>query len=568
MLLDIVESVWYIFWVYYKTFQFSKYRIPMKRFTKRAITGTGIFILCILVSLGSLYMLDLSKTFYSKIQLFNIIIGRIQEDYVTEISPEKLIDDAIHGMLEKLDPHTTYFTEEQFNRWNQNFEGYSGIGITFDILRDKITVLSVIPEGPSDLAGLMPGDRIIAIEGKSAIGIRRDEVPLLLKGPKGSSVRVSVQRAGYPAPLEYKIRRDEIHIHSIPYIFMIQPGVGYIHIQRFSSTTSDELEEAFRKLLEQGMKTLILDLRYNGGGYLDEAVETADLFLPGGKTIVSTRGRNNSSNREFYSTKKILPASIPVIILIDRISASASEIVAGALQDWDRALILGETSFGKGLIQSQYRFRDGSALLMTTARYHTPSGRLIQRDYDNQSPEDYYSIITNDSLRRQWEADPDRPRYQSLILKRRILGGGGITPDIFLPANHDTLSINVRRILNSPKRLLFTFTERLAKDRTLLDYNEYDFIRNYKTDARRMKQFLMYIRQEGIEIGNEEFIRDQKDIQFLIKQALAEWLFGRETQYKIQILRDRMLLEALQHLSKARELLELADSAPVFRSED
>ncbi|HHS12634.1 MAG TPA: S41 family peptidase [bacterium] len=568
MLLDIVKSVWYIFWIYYIISQQDKYGIRMKRFMKRTTMVTGVLIFSALVSLGSLYMLDVSKTFYSKIQLFNIILGRIQEDYVTEIPPEKLVDDAIRGMLEKLDPHTTYFTEEQFNRWNQNFEGYSGIGITFDILRDRITVLSVIPEGPSDSAGLMPGDRIVAIEGKSAIGISRDEVPLLLKGPKGSSVRISVQRTGYSAPLEYVIKRDEVHIHSIPYTFLIQPGVGYIHIQRFSATTSDELEKAFNKLLEQGMKTLIFDLRYNGGGYLDEAIETADLFLPGGKTIVSTRGRNSSSNREFYSTKKKLPAKIPVVIMIDRISASASEIVAGALQDWDRALIIGETSFGKGLIQSQYRFRDGSALLMTTARYHTPSGRVIQRDYNNQSHEDYYSIITNDSLRRQWEENPGRPHYQSMILKRRIPGGGGITPDIFLSATHDTLAMCVRRILNSPKRLLFTFTEQLAKDRTLKEYSESDFIRNYKPDAHRMKQFLMYIRQEGIEISNEDFIHNQKDIQFLIKQALAEWLFGRETQYKVQMLRDKMLLEALRYLSKARELLESADSAQSYRSED
>ena len=221
------------------------------------------------------------------------------------------------------------------------------------------------------------------------------------------------------------IIRDEIHVKSIPYIFMIEKDIGYMHIVRFSKTTEEELIVGLQELQSQGMKKLVLDLRNNGGGYLLAAVGVVDKFLEKDRKIVYTRGRIKSSFHQFFSTNKNTYSTLPIIILINRHSASASEIVSGSLQDWDRALILGETSFGKGLVQNQYTFKDGSALLITTARYYTPSGRLIQRPFDNKSREEYYRQVLDDSLRTLWEQEPTRPEYQTMILQRDILGGGG-----------------------------------------------------------------------------------------------------------------------------------------------
>ena len=347
---------------------------------KYRILLSALFV-CLIVmwSTGATaYLAQSGRTLYEKIELFSGILKTIQDYYVDETDPQTLMESAIEGMVSSLDPHTTYFTKEEFLEWNQDFEGYSGIGIYFDVIQGKITVLSVIAGGPSDKAGLKTGDKIIAIDNQSAIGIKRDDVPLKLKGPRGTAVIVTIERKGWIKNRSYKITRDEVHIESVPYSFMVQPGTGYINIARFSATTEQEFSDALEKLDAQGMNKLIIDLRQNGGGYLDGAVQIADHFLDSGKKIVYTKGRTSDSSREYFSTSSTSHPALPLIVMIDRTSASASEILAGALQDWDRALIVGETSFGKGLVQGQFPMRDGSALLMTTARYYTPSGRVIR----------------------------------------------------------------------------------------------------------------------------------------------------------------------------------------------
>ena len=525
---------------------------------KQTFIGILIVVPILFLSTASIRMYNSNKSLLEQIKLFSAIFDRINRDYVEEKDPEKLLDDAIKGMVSSLDPHTAYLTADYFKQWSERYEGYSGIGVTFDIVRNKITVMSVIVGGPSEKVGLQPGDRIVTIDGEPAVGMKRDEVPLKLMGPRGTKVDVSVERSGWQEPKPFTIVRDEVHLESIPYAFMIKPDVGYIGIVRFSSTTGHELEQSLQNLEAQGMKQLVLDLRYNGGGYLEAAVEVAERFLPRGKRIVYTQGRIREAFREYFSTGKTAQSDLPFIVLINRASASASEIVAGAMQDWDRGLILGETSFGKGLVQTQYRFNDGSALLMTTARYYTPSGRLIQRPYDEKSLEEYYEEADSDSLRRQRESDPSRPSYRTLILRRKVYGGGGITPDIFLTSERDTVSAVMRKILQSPDRLFFTFTEDYVKNHPELRVDFNPFLRNFTPDGNTLQKFLGYIRDFGLAMTRQEFIDNKQDIQFFLKQSIADEIWGDEARYKVQMLRDRQLVEALGYLSESEKLLSQA----------
>ncbi len=521
------------------------------------ILGLGIGL--VLLTGAAVQVVGSGKSLYAKLRLFSEVLDRIENDYVDEKDPQALVESAIRGMVSSLDPHTNYLSAEQFEKWNQNFEGYSGIGIYFDVISDKITIMSIIPGGPSDKAGLLSGDRIVAINGETAIGMKRDDVPLKLMGPKGTKVDISVERTGWSKPRSYALVRDEVHIQSVSFAFMIQPGVGYIQITRFSATTDAELEKGLVKLDGQGMKQLVLDLRRNGGGYLEAAVKVADKFIPGGKRIVYTKGRMSESFREFFSTDRATWLSLPIVVLIDRASASASEIVAGSLQDWDRALIAGETSFGKGLVQSQYRMNDGSALLMTTAHYYTPSGRLIQRPYTDKSFENYFNEIMEDSVRAKWEKDPSRPAYKTMVLGRKVLGGGGITPDVFLATSVDTLTQTVRKMYFAAQRPFFTFAEAYVRKHAELEGRDFNtFIRDPKLNSGILPQFLAFLKDQGITVSSGDYVRSADDIQFLLKQNIATKVWGEEAGFKVQMLRDHELLEAVGKLPEAKALLAKA----------
>jgi len=522
-------------------------------------TGRILLVIFAISCLGMTFKYyDSISEFWTSYRIFDEIYKRIREDYVEETKSADLMQNAINGMISNLDPHSKFLKSDYFKKFNQNYAGYSGIGISFDVIRKQITIMSVFRGGPSDKAGLLAGDRIVSIDGESAIGMDRDEAPAHLMGPQGSKVSVSIARHGVNKTQDYVLIRDKIHVESIPYGFILKPGLGYINIIRFSATTGEELKKHLVELKAQGMKKLILDLRNNGGGYLNPSAEVVDRFLSRGKKIVYTKGRNKESFRQFYTTNQLTFKNIPLIILIDRFSASASEIVSGALQDWDRALIVGETSFGKGLVQSQYRFNDGSALLMTTARYYTPIGRMIQRPYSNISLEDYYIQIADDSLRKAWENNPDRPTYTTKILGRKVLGGGGITPDIFFKTKQDTISTIVRRLVTSPKRLYFTFVEDYLNNQSSPKINLADFLRDYQPNGKLLTRFLGYIREMNFVISDSEFEKNKLDIQFFLKQNIADQIWGDEARYKVQLLRDNQFIESTNYIDQAEKLLKLA----------
>lgn len=532
-----------------------KKRNPDNKGWKTIVLTAG----CLLFAGVSVAALDAGRSLYTKLKVFGDLLEKVRSDYIDEKDPETLVDSAIRGLVSDLDPHTSYYTKEQYDRWNQDFEGYSGIGIYFDVIDGRITVVSVIRGGPAEKVGLAVGDRIVTIGGESVFGIRRDDVPLKLMGPRGTQVEIWVERNGWARPRMYSIVREEVHLESVANAFIIKPQVGYIGIGRFASTTEQEMEKALQKLELMGMRQLVLDLRQNGGGYLDAAVRVADKFLPGGRKITYTEGRTRESFREYYSTQRNDHPLLPMIVLIDRTSASASEIVAGALQDWDRALIVGETSFGKGLVQTPYRFVDGSALLLTTARYHTPSGRVIQRPYDGVSDEAYYDEIFDETWRRRERNRTDRPAFQTLILKRRVFGGGGIAPDAQFRSEPDTVRRALREWLAAPQRPFFTYVEQYANLRPALrEMDLYDFLRNFEFAAAEVTSFRGYLRASGASVPAEEYEKCREDVAYFLKKTLAEKLWGDDAGFKVQTFRDRQLLEALNYLPEAADLLARA----------
>lgn len=389
----------------------------------------------------------------AQLQKFNYILHSIRDIYFEEPDLSELIDGAIEGMLKTLDPHSQYITAEAQETITEQFQGkFEGIGISFVLQNKWITVVSPIPGTPSHRLGIRAGDRIVEIDGESAWDLATDEVISKLRGPKGTHVNVTIQREGETDPLYFDIERDEIPIHSVEAAFMLDDHCGYVQINRFTATTSDELEEALDSLDDCGMDRLILDMRNNSGGYLDAAVAVADKFIPGGNMIVYTRGRIPRSNDERYSTEDTYPL-YPLVVLMNNGSASGSEIVAGAVQDLDRGLILGQTSFGKGYVQTEMKLPDKSAVRITTARYYTPSGRLIQRPHDKglaQYLED--SITTQEDA----ETDTSRPVYYTLS-NRKVYGGGGITPDVWVDPQY-----------------LTRFTSQILNQRLVLEYaNQY-----------------------------------------------------------------------------------------------
>ena len=330
---------------------------------------------------------------YEKIRVLNQIISIVNENYVEPVNWDEALDGAFLGLLDELDPHSSYISRDKLETVNEQFHGkFEGIGIEFDLLGGYITVISPVVDSPSDRAGLQPGDKIVSIDGEDAYEITREDVYNTLRGPKGTAVLLTIRRPGQEETFDVEIIRDRIPIYSLISSFMIDDRTGYMRLTRFASSTSQEVSEAVKSLRAEGMTRLIFDLRTNSGGYLEQAVNVADLFITSPDTLVYTAGRKAEMSEVYVASPKRGYGDFAVIVLINRWSASASEIVAGAVQDLDRGLVMGETSFGKGLVQRQWPLKDGSALRVTIARYYTPSGRLIQRPYDNGT-RDYYEDL-------------------------------------------------------------------------------------------------------------------------------------------------------------------------------
>ncbi len=503
---------------------------------------------------------------YSSTKLLMGVLSLVTDNYVEEVESGELIYAAIDGMLEVLDPHSSFLSKESFAEMGERFSGnFYGIGIEFDVLDGFLYVISVIDGSPSEAVGLQSGDRIVRIDGESAIGIKHDEVRHRLRGEKGTRVDVTIERAGVEERFDVTITRDRIPIRSVRTAIMLEDQTGYIQLIRFAKTTSRELENALDKLQQDGMERLILDLRGNSGGYLDQAVEVSSKFIPEGRVIVKTMGRNRSSNQTFHSLSGVYHRDMPLVILLDHRSASASEIVAGAVQDWDRGVIAGTRSFGKGLVQTLFaepHLSDGSALKLTTARYYTPSGRMIQRDYKNKSYREYIEGSFSESGEADGEAvsaedaedaedadgadQPDRPEYATAS-GRTVYGDGGISPDVEIkvPKRNYPFVIGTYRGWVPFDRACFEFANTYSATRPDLRDDFDTFLNEFQVDDAMLEAFKTQVRASGKSFSDDDFSADLDAIGLQLKRALARNLWGDEEASRVAAAGDEQLQQAL-----------------------
>jgi carboxyl-terminal processing protease len=469
----------------------------------------------------------------------NDIINYIQQDYVDSISREDLVDDAIGGVLENLDPHSQYIPAEDFNEVNDDLEGnFEGIGIQFRIEKDTITVIHTITGGPSEKVGLMAGDRIVLIDDSlvAGIGITNREAIKMLKGKRGTKVTVGIHRRKVIELIPFTITRDVIPTYSVDIAYMVDSVTGYIKLSKFSATTYDEFIRAMSTLSAAGMKGLILDLRGNYGGYLQAAISISDEFLSDGQLIVYTEG-NSRPNRYAYASKRGAFEVNPLVILIDEGSASASEIVAGAVQDNDRGTIVGRRSFGKALVQEQLSFPDGSALRLTVARYHTPTGRNIQRPYDNGAEEYYHELFERYTNGELEYADSisfnDSLKY--VTPKGKIVyGGGGIMPDVFVPVKRDENDVYLNRLLQNSTIYQFAFDYADMNRQELSQYSTpQEFISGFEVSDKLFKELVARAKKDKIKGNSREIRKSEEKIRTLLKAYIGRNLLDDPAFYPV-----------------------------------
>ena len=467
-----------------------------------------------------------SREDLEQIQKLNRFYSLLSASYVDDVDMAPIVESAIRASLAELDPHSYYLTAEEMKAEMESFAGeFSGIGVEYNLLRDTIIVVNTIAGGPAENVGIRPNDRIVEIEGRSAVGLSRTDIPALLRGEKGSRVSVGIVRRGVKEPLSFTITRDKIPITTIDAAYRAADDVGYIKVNRFGHTTMREFREAMTSLGK--VDKLILDLRGNGGGLLGQAVEMAGYFLPKGSLVVYTEGRSIPS--ESFYADRYNEFKGRVVVLIDESSASASEIVAGALQDWDRAIVVGRESFGKGLVQRQVGLGDGSAVRLTIARYHTPSGRVIQRPYTKGDKEGYYKAHYSriagikDSL-----ATDSLPKYRTLKSKRAVYGGGGIRPDIVVHSDTTQVSNYMIKLLSQGlyRDFVMSYLDE-NRNELLSHYPAYEsFEKSFYLSDTELERLVAMAAAVGVEYDAEGFALSREIIRNQLSAMIAQLLYS------------------------------------------
>ncbi|WP_333818702.1 S41 family peptidase [Ohtaekwangia sp.] len=491
------------------------------------------------------------------VQKLREVLTEIHDEYVDTVNTGNLVDEAIQEMLHKLDPHSSYIPARDRIAANEDLRGnFDGIGIEFNIFRDTIVVVTPLSGGPSEALGIQSGDKIVKVDDKvlAGVGVTSAEVMKALKGPKGTEVKVTILRRG--KEIEYKIIRDKIPQYSVDVSYMVDKEIGYIKVNRFAATTYDEFHEALNKLKGQGMKKLVLDLQGNPGGYMNIAIDMADDFLKTGKKIVFTKGKDKKNNSEAYSTERGAFEQGDLIVLVNEGSASASEIVSGALQDNDRALIVGRRSFGKGLVQSPFDLSDGSELRLTVSRYYTPSGRSIQKPYQD---EDEYAldIVSRYNHGEFFHADSikfnDSLKYTTPN-GRTVYGGGGIMPDYFVPLDTSLNSHYLNELYTSTSIQEFTFGYAEVHKEELEKKGYEDYLKNFVVTDKMINELVKIGERNKVKPNQKELRDKRKLFQVHVKAQIARKLWGNDGFYPVFNETNEVFMQAIKLFDHIPEL--------------
>ncbi len=495
---------------------------------------------------------------YPRTDKLTTVLNYIEQEYVDTVDRKQLVDDAIPAMLKDLDPHSLYIPAKDLEEVNEPLEGnFSGIGVQFNMQDDTVAIINTIPNGPSELVGIKPGDRIIRVNDSVVAGVNMpsEDIVKMLKGERGTKVNVTIARRGESKPLEFEIVRDEIPLYSVDVAYMVAPEIGYVKINSFGRTTLQEFQKGVQKLHAKNMNKLIVDLRGNGGGYMDAATNIADQFLKGGKLIVYTKGRSKPRT-DVYATDQGSCQQDELIILIDEGSASASEILAGAIQDNDRGLIMGRRSFGKGLVQEQIMLNDGSAIRLTIARYYTPTGRCIQKSYAQGNKEYYMDLHERFEHGELVEADSihfaDSLKYTTPG-GNTVYGGGGIMPDIFVPLDTVGLSDYFTKIRSRGLiyRFAFDYTDQHRQE--LNQFTNIEDLRKYLQNKDLMNEFTKFAKDKGVPVDREGLKISGNIIHTQLEAYIARNILDNEGFYPIIKDLDNTLLKAVKIMQEDRD---------------
>ncbi len=504
---------------------------------------------------------------YEELGKYSDVLNLVQKNYVDKVNIGELNEAAIIGLLAKLDPHSVYMPPKNVKQSAEEFAGkFQGIGVRFTMAHDSVLIDEVIQGGPSEMVGLIAGDKIYSIDGKRTTGFTEDSVIKHLRGPKGTKVSVTIARSGMPMensgnpkPLNFEITRDDIPLYSVLAHFMVDDHTGYIELSRFIETSHEEMIKNLEELKSQGMEKLILDLRDNPGGYLEQAVSIADEFIGGTKTIVYTKGRVSNFDDIDVSHPGQAYEKMPLVVLVNSGSASASEIFSGAMQDLDRAPIVGATTFGKGLVQRQFALQDGSAVRLTVSRYYTPSGRSIQRPYEGGK---YKHGIQNDDADEELDNfshtkevgadDTTRPKFKTPS-GRTIFGGGGITPDYFV--KEDTVTKSTIRLFAAS--IFYDYTKNFISDHApemKKKYTADSYVKEYRVGDDVLKELLEHAKDKKVDFDPKEIEADKVWILNRIRMDLGRQLFGDNVFFRIRLQTDKQFQKAYTLMSEAQKM--------------
>ncbi len=512
----------------------------------RKLIFAGLLVCCV-ISTGF-------SQFSEQSLKFGEVFDKISKYYVDTINENKFLEEVIVQMLHDLDPHSSYLSREEVKAMQEPLDGnFEGIGVSFNILGDTIFIINPIPGGPSEKLGILAGDRIIKIDGENVAGIKITNlgVQKRLKGKKGTKVNVSIQRRGVSNLIDFVITRDEIPMYSIDASYMVDGETGYIKLSRFSMTSLNEYFDAMIKLQKQGLKNLILDLCGNGGGYLKVAVDLADQFISGKKMLVYTEGLQNP-RRNYYSTGAGQFQDGKLIVMIDELSASASEIVAGALQDLDRAVIIGRRSFGKGLVQQPFQLSDGSLIRLTVAKYYTPTGRLIQKPYYEGFDAYSKELLNRENKGELYTFDPisfpDSLKYNTLTLNRIVYGGGGIMPDYIVPSDTSFLSNYYKNLIRQGvfNQFILNYEDNHRKELNSKYSSFSKFDSDFKVSNEIIQQLIKYAENQGIKFNKEDFEISKEQLNVLIKAYFARDLWSWTEFYRVYNQKDPVYLKSVE----------------------